>query len=131
MTISSLLKLLLTALLLSMVLSACQRQPIRHYSSDVSLLLPGSTTKQEVLAYLGTPEEQRVDPREGEMWIYYQVNKSLLRKTPLLGKRMGREQYEVVIVTFQGEVVRTNTYRSLDRQEFEQAGILQGESPGN
>lgn len=121
----SLLKSFMVALvMLLLVLSACQRQPVRHYSSDVSLLLPGSTTKQEVLTFFGKPDHQRIEPQEGETWIYYKAVKSLLRKSPVLGERMGREHYEVVIVTFEGEVVRTNQYRLLDEQEFAQAGIL-------
>jgi hypothetical protein len=131
MAISLLLKRSMVALLLALVLSACHRQPVRHFSSDVSLLLPGSTTKQEVLASWGAPEQRQLASPQGETWIYYQVNKSFLRKAPLLGGKMGREQYEVAIITFQGEVVRSCTYRSFNEQEFERAGISRSEPTGH
>jgi hypothetical protein len=123
MAIPLLLKRLMLVLLLALALAACQRQPVRHFSSDVSLLLPGSTTKEEVLSYWGAPEQRQFDSQKGETWIYYQVNKSFLRKTPLLGGKMGREQYDVALIAFQGEVVRSCTYRSFDEKEFERAGI--------
>jgi hypothetical protein len=117
-------------LVVSLALAGCYRQPVRHLSSDVSLLQPGSTTKQEVLTYLGPPDQRRPDSREGEIWIYHQSKKSFLRKTPLVGRKVGRQQYDVAIITFRGEVVHASTYRSFDEQEFEEAGIGQGESSG-
>jgi hypothetical protein len=122
MAIPLLLKRSMLILLLALVLPACHRQPVRHFSSDVSLLLPGSTTKQEVLSSWGAPEQRQLE-ENGETWIYYQANKSFLRKAPLLGGKMGREQYDVAIITFQGEVVRNCTYRSFDEHEFERTGI--------
>jgi hypothetical protein len=122
-----LLKRLMLLMLLLLVLPACQRQPVRHFSADVSLLVPGRTTKQEVLSSWGAPEQRQLDEK-GDTWIYYQANKSFLRRTPLLGGKMGREEYDVAIITFRGEVVRSCTYRSFDEHDFERTGISSSET---
>ena len=118
----------LLVLLLILFLAGCHRQPVRHLSSDACLLLPGNTTKQEVLSYLGTPDQRRMDPQQGEMWVYYEANKSFLRKTPLLGDNLGDEQYDVVVVTFQNDQVRTCVYRSFTEEQFKQADLIERES---
>jgi hypothetical protein len=122
---------ILPVLLLALALAGCHRQPIRHLSSDVCLLLPGQTTRQEVLDFFGTPDQRRLDPREGETWVYYQVKKSFLRRTPYLGGKIGEEHYEVVLVTFQDDLVRTCAYRSFDEKEFNQAGLAGDENSGS
>jgi hypothetical protein len=121
----------LRVLLLGLLLAGCHRQPVRHLSSDVCLLLPGQTTRQEVLAFLGSPEQRRLDPIEGETWIYYQVKKSFFRKAPYLGGKMGEEHYDVVTVTFQGDLIRTCAYRSFDEEEFNKAGLAGREPSGS
>jgi hypothetical protein len=131
MAISPFSRKILMVLLLGLLLAGCHRQPVRHLSSDVCLLLPGQTTRQEVLAYLGSPDQRRLDTRERETWIYYQANKSLLRKAPYLGEKLGDEQYDVVTVTFEGDLVRTCAYRSFDKDEFIQAGLAGGEPSGS
>lgn len=113
--------------LLAFTMAGCYHQPVQHLCSDVCLLLPGKTTQQQVIAYLGTPDQRRLVPGKGETWIYYQVNKSFLRKMPLVGKKMGEEHYDVVTVTFQGNVVRTCAYRSYNEHEFNQAGLATSE----
>ncbi len=104
-----------------LILPGCSGKPVRHLNSDVCLMTPG-TSKQEVLTYLGTPREQRVD-QHGEIWIYYKVNKSLLRKTPFIGDKLGDEDVEVVTVHFMGDQINTCAYRSLTAEEFKQTKI--------
>jgi len=102
-------------------LSACFKAPVRHLASDVCLMSQG-TTRQEVMRYMGPPDDQQVD-QYGEMWIYYQVNKSLLRKTPFIGDSLGTEDVDVVTVRFEGDRVIACAYRSLTADEFKKAGI--------
>jgi len=71
---------------------------------------------------MGPPDEQHTD-QYGEIWIYYQVNKSLLRKTPYIGDKLGDEDVEVVTVHFMGDQVSTCAYRSLTPEEFKKTGI--------
>jgi hypothetical protein len=120
----------LMALLLTFTMTGCYRTQVRHLSSDVCLLQPGQTTREEVLAYLGDPDQRQINPEKGETWIYYQGNKSLLRKMPYLGKNMGEEQFDVVMITFQGDLVRTCAYRSFDENEFNRK-YLAGNEPSN
>ncbi|MDA8163828.1 MAG: hypothetical protein M0017_02170 [Desulfobacteraceae bacterium] len=120
---------LLLVLLLAFPLAGCHHQPIPHLSSDACLLEPGHTTRQEVLAYLGTPDQRRMDPQNGETWIYYHANKSFLRRAPYVGQKLGEEQFDVVTVTFQGDLVRTCAYRSLNEKEFKKEGLAGGENP--
>jgi hypothetical protein len=56
------------------------------------------------------------------LWIYYQVNKSTLRKTPYVGDKLGSEEYDVLHITFNGDIVETCTYRSLTKEEFQNGG---------
>ncbi|OKY76401.1 MAG: hypothetical protein BM485_03965 [Desulfobulbaceae bacterium DB1] len=117
-------KLFTTAvcLLCLQLLAGCFfRSPVRHLASDVCLLTQG-TTREEVLTYMGPPDDQQVD-QYGEMWIYYQVNKTLLRKTPYIGEKLGNEDVDVVTIRFAGEKVTTCAYRSLTPEEFKKSGI--------
>jgi hypothetical protein len=112
-----LLKRLLLIVLVAL-LPGCYKQSIRHVASDISLLQSGSTTREEVLLYWGEPEQRRFDAENREVWIYYQVKKSFLRRTPIIGGSMGSEQYDLAIITFDGDVVRNCTYRSLTEREM-------------
>ncbi|MBI5558336.1 MAG: hypothetical protein HY885_11930 [Deltaproteobacteria bacterium] len=109
-------------------LSACFfGSPVRHLASDVCLMTQG-TSKDEVLTYMGAPDDQQTD-QYGEMWIYYQVNKSIMRKTPFIGDNLGTEDVDVVTVRFEGEKVITCAYRSLTVEEFKKSGITSHDLP--
>ncbi len=109
---------ILTAVLLS--LTGCTGGSyIRHLASDASLLTPGKTTKKDVLAVLGQPSEKRELNDKEEVWIYYQVNKSTLRKTPYVGDKMGYEEYDVLNIAFSGDLVNHSVYRLLTEGEFD------------
>ena len=105
--------------LFGFILGACSAtQPVRHLSSDVCLIMPESTTKTEVLSFLGKPNLRQTKPNGDETWIYYMENESFLKKVPLLGYELGTSNYETVIVTFIGEQVRTCVYRQLEPGEL-------------
>lgn len=115
---------LLVAILLSLSLTGCvfSSEPVRHLASDVCLITPDLTQKQ-VLDILGPPNHQKKSAEEGETWVYYEVKKSLLRKTPYIGDRLGNEDYEVITISFVGNQVRTCAYRALKEEEFKALGI--------
>lgn len=109
-------------------LSGCfSKAPVRHLASDVCLMSQG-TTRQEVTRYMGPPDDQQVD-QYGEMWIYYQVNKSLLRKAPFIGDRLGTEDVDVVTIRFEGDQITACAYRSLTVDEFKKSGITSHNAP--
>ena len=120
--------LVASALLLS--LSGCfYREPVRHLASDICLVTP-NLSQQEVLAILGPPHYQKSSVAEGDTWVYYEVKKSLLRKTPYIGDKLGEEDYEVVTISFVEGQVRTCVYRALSKQEFKELGIPASETLG-
>lgn len=86
------------------------------------------TTKNEVVSYMGPPDEQKTDQQE-EIWIYYQVNKSLLRKTPYIGGNFGDENVDIVTIRFTGDLVTTCIYRSLTGDEFQKSRIGNNDEP--
>lgn len=94
----------------------------RHLSSDVCLLFPEKTTKQEVVQQLGSPEIRRIE-ESGEVWIYYQLHKSLMRKIPWAGQYFGKEEYEIVTVSFAGPQIRACVFRAMNSEEFQALGI--------
>lgn len=99
---------------------------VRHLSSDVCLVVPESTTRQEVIAFLGQPDSQWVNSDKVEIWTYRTIRKSFLRKMPFFGKSLGSVDYEVVTVTFTGDQVRTCYYRNLNEQEYNQFSVDKG-----
>ena len=105
-----------------MGITGCASKNVRHLASDVCLVSPEKTTKEQVLAYLGPPDEKYEMADGGETWIYYEAKKSMLRDTPYLGEKIGDSKYEMVKVVFQGEIVQTSVYRLLTEEEFAKGG---------
>lgn len=108
-----------------MGLAGCAKKNVRHLASDVSLVTPKQTTRGEVLVYLGQPDSQYEMADGGETWIYYELRKDTLSKTPYLGDKIGDKKYEMVKVTFTGNIVQTCIYRSLSEEEFQEGGFSQ------
>lgn len=108
--------------LLAFVGTGCfYRDPVRHLSSDICLITP-NLTQQEVLAYLGSPDEKQKG-EQGEIWIYREVKQSLLRKTPYIGDKLGSENYDVATIHFVGDVVSACLYRAYNEEELKKSGI--------
>ena len=69
---------------------------------------------------MGEPDvRQKIGDKE-EKWLYYKVNRSLLRKTPFLGPHIGTQDYDVVIINFSGKRVSACMYRVMDEEEFQE-----------
>ena len=108
---------------LFMGLAGCAKKNVRHLASDVCLVTPEQTTKEQVLSYLGQPDEQYEMAEGGEIWIYYDVRKDILRNTPYVGDRIGEQKYEMVKVQFGEDIVKTCIYRLLTEEEFQEGGL--------
>ena len=102
-------------------LTGCAKKNVRHLASDVCLISPEKTSKEQVLTYLGPPDEQSEMAGGGETWIYYDVKKTALSDTPYLGDKISEKKYEMVKVTFGGDIVQTCVYRLLTEEEFEKS----------
>lgn len=103
---------------LFMGMAGCAKKNVRHLASDVCLITPEKTTKEQVLTYLGQPDEQSEMAGGGETWMYYEVKKSALHDTPYIGGKIGDKKYEMVKLTFGGDIVKTCIYRLLTDEEF-------------
>ncbi len=95
---------------------------VRHLASDACLITPQQSSKKDVMEYMGPPDNRRTDSA-GEQWIYYQRHQSFLRKTPYVGEKIGSEDYEAMIVTFTGDIVKTCVYHTYSEQEFKDAKL--------
>lgn len=98
-------------------LIGCARKSVRYLASDVSMVNPGTTTKQQVVTYMGQPDEEY---KAGGtlLWVYYESRKTLLRDTPYVGDKIGEETYEVVKVTFNGDIVQSVDFRIMSEEDF-------------
>ena len=113
--------ILFTGLLL--LPTGCSRpKPVQHLAADACLISPKLSSRQDVINYLGEPAESQKKEDGREVWIYYQANKSTLRKTPYVGDKLGSEEYDVLHITFTGDIVETCTYRSMTKKEFQNGG---------
>ena len=115
------------ALCLSFLISTagCARKSVRHLASDVGMISPGTSTKQEVVNYLGQPNAEYKMTEAGLLWVYYEAKKTMLRDTPYIGGKIGEETYEVVKVTFNGDIVQTVGYRTMREEDFKETGLAE------
>ncbi|UCD65292.1 MAG: hypothetical protein JSW69_04460 [Deltaproteobacteria bacterium] len=109
---------------LFMGMTGCAKKNVRHLASDVCLVSPEKTTKEQVLTYLGQPDAQYEMADGSELWVYYDVQKTALRNTPYIGDKLGEKKYETVKVTFRGDIVQTSVYRLLTEEEFEEGELV-------
>ena len=65
---------------------AAPEKSVRHLASDVALVTPGITTKEEVLTYLGPPNAEYEVAEGGVLWVYYDEKKDLLQHPIYRGK---------------------------------------------
>lgn len=115
----------LTILLIAFsLLSACSsRSYVRHIASDLCLVVPQQSTKKEIITLMGAPDLRTPLPENREKWTYIQDRKSLMRKTPYIGDKIGYENYDIGLIIFNGETVETINYRQFTEQEFRESGI--------
>lgn len=116
---------LLIIFLGTIAFSCSSKTPVKNLTSDICLIIPENNTKEDVQAILGKPDIIRFNEQNGkaEEWIYYQSHKSFLKKMPLVSKKFGTEEYDVVIVTFRNERVTACFYRSLVKDELSEHGV--------
>ncbi|MFH2123115.1 MAG: hypothetical protein ABIJ50_06505 [Pseudomonadota bacterium] len=107
------------SILFLITLSGCYNHPVRHLASDVGLIKPGETTRQEVISLLGDPDSTRMVSAATEEWTYYDEDKSLLQKTPVMGGAFSSKGYNSVVLLLNGDIVTSARYGSYDKDEFD------------
>lgn len=115
--------------LLMLCLSCTSKEYVRHLASDACLITPQQSTKENINAYLGPPDKKQALADGGEEWTYFQKNRSLLRKTPYVGSKLGSEHYDVMVLVFRGEIVDACQYRMFTEEEFGKSHIDSGPKP--
>lgn len=99
-------------------ISGCYNKPVRHLASDVALLKVGSSTEEDVLVFLGEPDEQQELEEGVETWLYRDKTMTFLEKAPLVGKRLGSPEYKVVMVTITNKIVTEVLYSASDKDDM-------------
>lgn len=121
---------LLCLLIVSTLSAGCtSKEYVRHLASEACLITPQQSTKKEIKAYFGFPDKKQTLGNGQEEWTYFQENKSLLRKTPYIGERLGTDEYDVMVIVFQGDVVVSCQYRMFTEKEFKESHIDTGPKP--
>ena len=117
-------KILLLPVLLWMVSGCSTHEKVQHLSSDICQVMQEKTSRSEVESLLGTPAQKTADPdNDSERWFYYTVNKSFFKRLPLIGRKFGKEEFELVVIEFTATTVRKCTYRTLTRDEVIAQGV--------
>ena len=108
---------LLLAITFSVLVSGCYVKPVRHLASDVSLLKIGESTQEDVLVYLGDPDEHEGMADGTQRWIYKEKKAEFFEKTPLVGGYIGTPEDRMVIVTLKDGIVIDRIYTSSDEDD--------------
>ena len=108
------------------LLSGCVHKPVRHLASDASLISPGTSTKTDVLTYLGDPDERHQTEMGAERWFYFEEHFSAAQRTFYVGRWFSPKSVSRIIVTFDGEMVSDIQYNASESGEFEQGGEASG-----
>ena len=106
-------------LLVFCLLAGCGKYPVRHLASYASLITIGKSTKNEVLTYLGEPDSERMVSADTEQWVYFEEDKTIFQRTPIVGKNFSPSGYWMIVITFKGDVVSDCRYSSYDKDEFD------------
>lgn len=115
-------KKLLLICLTAFLCAGCINKPVRHLASDASLITPGTSTRSDVLTYLGDPDERQEKQPGPERWFYYEEHRSAAQRTFYVGKWFDPKSVSRIIVTFDGDLVTDIQYNASESGQFEQAG---------
>lgn len=119
-------KFFLTAMLFVVVCAAgCAGTPTRHLASDAAMIQTGVTTRLDVRNYFGVPQEERRLADGRDEWIYRENRKSTLRAIPYVGKHVGDEEQQVLVIRFTGNLVAEGVLRSYESDRNGPASIVQ------
>ncbi len=104
------LRYFICVVLTALVLSGCYNTPVRHLASDAALIKVGESTRNDVLTYLGEPDEQFILKDGEERWLYTEFEHSMVKDAPYVGKYFGEPDYGTVTVKIQNDIVTECVY---------------------
>jgi len=103
-------RLLFCILLSLFTLAGCYNTPVRHLASDAILIKVGESKRNDVLTYLGEPDDQIILGNGEEKWVYREYENSIVKEAPVVGKYFGEPDYGTVTVIIKDNVVTDCTY---------------------
>jgi hypothetical protein len=115
--------LCLTFFFLTLLLftGGCYNKTIRHLASDAVLIKTGSSSRNDVLTYLGEPDTIRMFGDGGEEWTYVEERPGTLQALPLIGRYFGGGYYEKISVVLQNDIVQSSRFREFSDDDFDWA----------
>lgn len=118
---SLVLRNLVCLLFVSLVITGCYNKPVRHLASDAALIKVGESSREDVLTYLGEPDEQVIVGEGVEKWVFREYETSVLKSTPVVGKYFGPPNYGTVTVFIKDDIVAKCVYGAYDHEELDWA----------
>ncbi|MEE4240124.1 MAG: hypothetical protein V2I36_01565 [Desulfopila sp.] len=99
----------------------CYNKTIRHLASDAVLIKTGVSSRNDVLTYLGEPDDIRVLGDEKEQWTYIEKRPGTLQFLPLVGGYFGGGNHETIVVVLQDDIVQSSLFREFSDDDFDWA----------
>lgn len=112
---------IILSLLLPVMLVGCYNKPVRHLASDASLIKVGSSTRNDVLTYLGEPDGQRMLEDGREEWVYVEERPTELQRIPVVGRYFDSSGQEKVFIMLNNDIVQSCEFREFGEGEFDWA----------
>ena len=109
---------IILSLFLLVALSGCYNTPVRHLASDVVLIDVGTSTRSDVLIYLGEPDDQVISGNGVERWLYRDEVKTLLEETPWVGGYVGSAEDVQVVVVLKDDLVTECIFSDRDPDDL-------------
>jgi len=91
-------------------LAGCYNKPVRHLASDAAMIKVGESTRNDVLTYLGEPDEQIILGSGTEKWIYREYERSMVKDAPMVGKYFGKPDWGMVTLIIKNNIVTECRY---------------------
>ena len=104
-----------------LILSGCYSHPVRNLASDAALVKVGQSTRDDVLSFLGEPDDQQTVAKGVEKWLYREKTTTTLEKAPVVGKYFGTPGVGRVVVTLKDDRVTDCTYDAHDDDDTDWA----------
>ncbi len=99
--------------------TGCFSKPVRHLASDAILIEQGTSSRNDVLTYLGTPDGQRKLADGSEEWLYIEKYPSDFQRTPLVGRFFDDKAVDSVRVVLVDDIVQSCVFKRLTKDEFD------------
>ncbi len=93
------------------LIAGCYTKPVRHLASDAALIKPGTSSREDVLRYLGEPNGHRTLSPGVDEYVYYEDRKDGIGKMPMVGGWIDPDGYEMILVTIDGDLVSGCEFR--------------------